>query len=147
MGSEYEIFATGQQMKKVMEKECAPLMEKYGVRKVELDILYFLSHAGKHDTAKDITSTQHLSKAHISKSVDNLRSLGYIVSAEDQEDHRCCHIQLTPQAKPLIREFEEIRTRVYERLFAGVTEEERACMRTVIRKVLLNLDSEFTQAE
>ena len=73
MYSEYEIFGTNQQMRKVIEQACERLMETYGLRHVELDILYLISHEKQKDTAKDLIEIQHLSKAHISKSVDNLK--------------------------------------------------------------------------
>ena len=75
MYSEYEIFGTNQQMRKVIEQACERLMETYGLRHVELDILYLISHEKQKDTAKDLIEIQHLSKAHISKSVDNLNSM------------------------------------------------------------------------
>ncbi len=43
MYSEYEIFGTNQQMRKVIEQACERLMETYGLRHVELDILYLIS--------------------------------------------------------------------------------------------------------
>ena len=37
MYSEYEIFGTNQQMRKVIEQACERLMETYGLRHVELE--------------------------------------------------------------------------------------------------------------
>ena len=54
MYSEYEIFGTNQQMRKVIEQACERLMETYGLRHVELDILYLISHEKQKDTAKDL---------------------------------------------------------------------------------------------
>lgn len=147
MNTEYEILGTGQQLKKLMERACMQMMDVYGVRNVELEILFFLAHAGKQDTAKDISNTHHFSKAHISKSVDNLRQRGYIILAEDKEDHRCLHIQITPRGLPVIREYEQIRLQVVEKLFMGVTEEERSCMRNVLKKVMGNIDAELERIE
>lgn len=142
MYSEYEFFSTSHQMKKMVERACESLMENYGLRKIELDILYFVAHAGSHDTAKDITHTRHISKAHISKSVDNLRRRGYIDLLEDEGDHRCFHIHITKEGEPVIREFEQIRRQVYKTMFAGITEEEKRCMQNVFRKIASNIDAE-----
>ena len=51
MYSEYEIFGTNQQMRKVIEQACERLMETYGLRHVELDILYLISHEKQKDSA------------------------------------------------------------------------------------------------
>ena len=125
MYSEYEIFGTNQQMRKVIEQACERLMETYGLRHVELDILYLISHEKQKDTAKDLIEIQHLSKAHISKSVDNLK-----------------HIRMTGKAKPVLEEFEQIRADILERLFAGVTEEERSCLKRVMGKIMKNIQAE-----
>ena len=108
MYSEYEIFGTNQQMRKVIEQACERLMETYGLRHVELDILYLISHEKQKDTAKDLIEIQHLSKAHISKSVDNLKQHGYIELVADEADHRKIHIRMTGKAKPVLEEFEPV---------------------------------------
>ena len=80
MYEEYEILTLGQLLKKLLEKRSLPIMEQYGLRKVELDILsFFAIQERQGDTAKDIMLTKHISKSHISKSVDNLKKRGYIV--------------------------------------------------------------------
>ena len=135
MYSEYELFGTNQQMRKVIEQACERLMETYGLRHVELDILYLISHEKQKDTAKDLIEIQHLSKAHISKSVDNLKQHG-------EEDHRRIHIRMTGKAKPVLEEFEQIRADILERLFAGVTEEERSCLKRVMGKIMKNIQAE-----
>ena len=131
MYSEYEIFGTNQQMRKVIEQACERLMETYGLRHVELDILYLISH-----------EKQNLSKAHISKSVDNLKQHGYIELVADEADHRKIHIRMTGKAKPVLEEFEQIRADILERLFAGVTEEERSCLKRVMGKIMKNIQAE-----
>ena len=109
MYSEYEIFGTNQQMRKVIEQACERLMETYGLRHVELDILYLISHEKQKDTATD---------------------------------HRKIHIRMTGKAKPVLEEFEQIRADILERLFSGVTEEERSCLKRVMGKIMKNIQAE-----
>ena len=106
-------------------------METYGLRHVELDILYLISHEKQKDTAKDLIEIQHLSKAHISKSVDNLKQHGYIELVADEADHRKIHIRMTGKAKPVLEEFEQIRA-----------EEERSCLKRVMGKIMKNIQAE-----
>ena len=77
MNSDYDIISLSHEIKRIMEYAYGERMEDFGLRKVEVDILYFIAHAGNKDTARDIINAQHISKAHISKSVDNLRQKGY----------------------------------------------------------------------
>lgn len=142
MKQEYgiDLLVIAQQCKKLMEKQCAALMEQYQVRLVELDILHFLSCAGSCDTAKDIMRSMHISKAHISKSVENLKNRDYICLEEDVQDHRCIHLSLTEKARPLVEEFRKCRAVLLEKVCEGVTEEEKEGFFRVIAKVLDNLN-------
>ncbi len=82
------INTCGMKMRKLLDKKSEVFAQKYGVRNVELEILLFLYHSPCGDTAKDIVEEKNLSKAHISKSVDNLRAKGFVVLTEDENDRR-----------------------------------------------------------
>ena len=60
----------------------------------------------------------------------------------DEADHRKIHIRMTGKAKPVLEEFEQIRADILERLFAGVTEEERSCLKRVMGKIMKNIQAE-----
>ena len=102
-----EIILVGTQMKKLIERKSASIIRRYGLRPVELDILVFLYQSPK-DTAKDIMSSRHFSKAHISKSIENLRSRGFVRLSEDTDDHRVVHIALTGQTEEVVKEMMEV---------------------------------------
>jgi DNA-binding MarR family transcriptional regulator len=138
-----DVLAGSQQFRKILEKRCEKLNEDYDVRLVEMDILDFLARAGQNNTAKDIMSDLHISKAHISKSVENLRSKGYLVVLEDAQDHRCIHLSITEKAKPLIQAFADERNRFLESLMEGVTREEREILRRVAGTIMENLHREY----
>ncbi len=138
-----DVLVGGQQFRKILEKRCERLNEDYGVRLVEMDILDFLSKSGVHDTAKDIMYELHISKAHISKSVENLRNRGYLILTGDVNDHRCIHLSVTEKAGPLIQAFAAERKRFLEILFAGVTDEEKKTIIRAAEKVIENLDREY----
>jgi DNA-binding MarR family transcriptional regulator len=140
--SEFELLLTGQQYKQLSDKKYEALMKEYKLRRVELDILYFIANAGIHDTASDIMNRRHLSKAHISKSVRNLKKRGFIQVDEDPDDRRILHIHITPKAYPVIMTFEALHDQLRETLFAGITPEERETMNSVVRKMLTNINED-----
>ena len=63
----YDLITSGLQLRKLLAKRVEPIMEEYGLRPVELDILEFITKENI-DTAKEIIHRIHLSKSHISKS-------------------------------------------------------------------------------
>ena len=144
MYEEYDILNLGQQLKKLLEKKSMPIMQKYDLRKVELDILSFFSIQEREgDTAKDIMLTKRISKAHVSKSVDNLKRRGYISLEEDKKDHRRIHISLTEDGNQVLQEFTEVRKRCKEILFQNITKEEMYLMIQVMEKMQRNVNEEL----
>ncbi len=140
MESELELLLNGRPFKKLSQQLYADLMATTDLRKVELDILYFIAHAGIHDTARDIMYCRQLSKAHISKCVENLKDRGYIYLLEDDEDRRRYHIRITDDAYPILKQLEAIKKTVLGVLFNDVTEEERRTLAQVARKMAQNLN-------
>ena len=76
-------------------------MQEYGLRPVELDILFFLDMQKDVDTARELIRTGICPRLIFPKSVDNLRKSGFITLTEDGEDHRLMHIGApTERRKP-----------------------------------------------
>ena len=139
------INTCGMKMRKLLEKKSEVLVQKYGVRNVELEILLFLYHSPCGDTAKDIVEEKNLSKAHISKSVDNLRAKGFVVLTEDENDRRKRHIELTQKAEEAAKEMLEIHNDCRRIIMRYVTEEEKTVMDRVMQKMLRSLDEEIQE--
>lgn len=133
----------GMKMRKLLDKKSEVLTQKYGVRNVELEILLFLYHSPCGDTAKDIVEEKNLSKAHISKSVDNLRAKGFVVLTQDENDRRKRHIELTQKAVEAAKEMLEVHNECKEVIMRYVTEEEKQVMNRVMEKMLASLDEEL----
>ena len=54
MDTRMEAMLQGGPFKKLLEEQIAELRQKYDMKKAELEILYFLSKCGSHNTSKDI---------------------------------------------------------------------------------------------
>lgn len=137
------INTCGMKMRKLLDKRAEVLAQKYGVRNVELEILLFLYHSPCGDTAKDIVEEKNLSKAHISKSVDNLRVKGFVVLTEDENDRRKRHIELTDKAVEAAKEMLEVHNECKHIVMKYVTDEEKEVMTRVMQKMLRSLDEEL----
>ena len=134
-----EVIISGIQVKKFVEHKSAAILEKYHVRSVELDILVFLYLKGC-DTRTDIMREKHLSKAHVSKSIDNLKNRGFVLLDEDNEDHRIEHIKLTKQALDIMQEVVETYDECRRILFNHITKEEESILKRVLEQMISNLN-------
>ena len=129
--SENILIALGMQTKKLIEKNSKYLSEKYNLRPVELSILTLLVDR-EHNTAKDIKEIKHFSKAHISKSIENLKQGNFITLREDVNDHRVIHIDLNPAAYEIIEEVKRIYENCRKVMFRNIPQEKIDIMKLVI---------------
>ena len=56
----------GTQFQKLYNRKIEELRKTYNLRKVDVDILYFLFKSGEHNTSKDICDLNLFNKGHIS---------------------------------------------------------------------------------
>jgi MarR family transcriptional regulator for hemolysin len=140
--TEFETLLYGQQFKKLYEKMSNLITEKYGLHKVEIEILLFLKK-GKGDTARDIAENKFFSKAHISHAIDHLMECGYLVGKLDGQDRRCVHLVLREEAEPVCEELLKMRENLMNTVCQGITEEERLMMRQVAKKIACNISKEL----
>lgn len=54
----------------------SPVCAKYGLTRIELDILLFLANNTRYDTATDIVEVRFLAKSQVSAAIKNLEARG-----------------------------------------------------------------------
>lgn len=136
-----QALLNGSQFKKLLEKEYGQLEIDYELKKIDIQILQYLSHAGSMDTAKDIVALGLFTKGHVSQSLSYLKSQGLIEAIRDEEDGRCIHLQLKGNAQEIIKQIESIYQNITDIMFNGLTEEEIAVFRRVGRKIFENISA------
>ena len=85
----------GMQFRRLLEKKMQPVETEYGLYKIDVQILLYLKHAGKHNTSKDILQLNMFTRGHISQSLSRLQKMGYVRMEQDLDDRRCTHNYLT----------------------------------------------------
>ena len=138
-----DFILSGMQLKKLIEKKVQPVIDEYDLRPVELDILVLLHREKNIDTAKAIVQRKHLSKAHISKSIDNLSEKGFIQVCEDEDDHRILHIQLTWKSQEVVKRMIAIYEECKEIMQTGISQEELEVVKNVVLKMNENISREL----
>lgn len=138
-----DFIISGMHLKKMLEKKIEPIMEEYNLRPVELDILVLLHREKNIDTAREIVKRKHLSKAHISKCIENLSEKGFIQIHEDEEDHRILHIELTEKSKEVVKRMLLVYGECKEIMQQGISREELEVVKNVILKMNENISREL----
>ena len=134
-----ESLLQGTQFQKLYNRKIETLSEAHRLRKIDIDILFFLHKSGEHNTPKDISNLDLFNKGHISQSVDRLSKQGFLQVVQDTADRRCIHLLLTGQAVALVERIILLRKNMYDIILQDVTQEEREALRKVSRKVHANI--------
>lgn len=126
--------------KKLMDEQISGLRQKYDMKKAELEILYFLSRCGEHNTSTDIHYQLMMNRGHISQAVDSLCKKQLIAAIPDQEDRRYVHYELMDSSREIIEEMTRLREEMYRKIFEGVSEDELKVFRKVSMKIRNNIE-------
>lgn len=141
MDIQIESFLLGGKFKKLQEERILELRKKYNMKKVELEILFFLSHCGEQNTSKDIHYQLMMNKGHISQAVNSLCQRHMIVAIPDQEDRRYVHYKVSDSAKEIIAEMGNNRDRISQQILEGISEEELKQFKEVAAKIVNNIEN------
>ena len=146
MNNVFDTLAVIYKYKKLYERHCQGLMKEYDLRIADLDVLYYVSHSGHKNLAKDIVD-EGMSKANVSKSVEHLRQKGLVELCADKEDRRCVHIEPTGEAEEIIIQIERIRKDMGASMFQGISEEDGRTVARVLHQLSDNLSNELCEVD
>lgn len=127
--------------KKLQDDRFDEITTKYDLRKIDIEIMMYLDSCGDNDTARDIATAQRFTKGHISQSNKRLFEKGYITAVKDQKDQRVSHLSLTNKAKKILNELYDVRRKIFDVAFEGVTDEELKVVKKVCLVVNSNMES------
>lgn len=126
-------------LRKSLEKNTESICKKYDLKFIELEILSILMDGRYGDTASQIGHNKHISKAHLSKSLDRLHQKGYIYFDKDTSDHRFTHIVLSDQAVSAAREMNQVKANLENRLLNGFSEADKIMTKKLIQNLTDNM--------
>lgn len=137
--SDYNYFDTMAKAQKGYARLMEPLCKKWNLTRNELDVLLFLYNNPEYDRAVDIVQNRGLSKSHVSLSISNLESRGFLTRREDPEDRRTVHLALTEAAIPIAEKGQLSQRQFFSYIHRGITQEQLQLMMDFARKVSENI--------
>ena len=140
MDGQIESILKGGRFRKLMEEQIGEIRKKYDMKKAELEILYFLSHCGGHNTSTDIHDQLLMNRGHISQAVDSLCRRKFISAMPDDHDRRYVHYILLDSAKDVVRELSMQYEELNRKILDGISEDELDVFRRVSEKIRNNME-------
>lgn len=139
------LFTRSQGLRKLYGNLCAPLLARYGLTQLELDIILFLANNPEYDTARDIVEKRHLAKSHVSVGIDTLAGQGLLERFTREGNRKTIHLRLTAAAAPIVEEGRAVQRRYGECLLSGFTQEERRQLARLMDRVAENVDAALAE--
>lgn len=136
--ADFEFLAFRQTVYHLYIRMFEPVLARYGLTQMEMDLLLFLSNHPGYDTAAELVAVRHLSKSQVSVSVEDLVCRNLLERTPDAENRRMSHLKATAAADELVRAGRGCQRTFFNTLLRGVNEEERRQLTDVLRRVTDN---------
>ena len=134
-------FIRSRGMVKLYSGLFGPLLERYGLTQLEVDILLFLANNPPFDTARDIVEKRHIAKSHVSAGVESLTRRGLLERYRQSGNRKTIHLRLTDQAAPIVQEGREVQQRYGKLLLDGFSAQEQEQLFRFLERVGENVDA------
>jgi DNA-binding MarR family transcriptional regulator len=139
MDEQLEVALRGGDFKHLVDMQLEAIKKKYGLRKVEIEALFYLSKCGNENTPTDIARRLNLNRGHVSQAIDVLLKKELIAAVADKKDRRSMHYTVTTDAVAIIDEIANAKKKMDEQILKGITEEELAVYRKITEKIIKNI--------
>ena len=134
-----DYFETVLQGRKGYSRAMDPICRQWDLTRNELDVILFLHNNPEFDRASDVALRRGMAKSHVSLSVTSLEAKGFLCRRPDPEDRRTIHLELRGDALDIARQGREAQLAFFEKIYAGLTQEEINAWTHVVEKVSENI--------
>lgn len=132
-------FAIFPYIQKQYQSMFKPVIEKYAMTQVEIDVLAFLYNNPEYKHAQDIVKIRGINKGHASIAIDKLVEKGLLQRIPDPNCRRCNLLLLTEQAQPMIKDIITVQHHYKQQLYQHISKEERKIFDQVLYQMYINL--------
>ena len=139
INEQVDAILKGRKFRKMLEHFYEKLRDKYSLKQIELEIIFYLSQR-PHDSASDICRNLYLNKGHVSQSMNNLCVKEYLNSYTDSSDRRYVSYDITKKGKVVIEDIISINNSIYEQLLTGISESELKVIDKVVTILSDNME-------
>lgn len=130
----------GGKFKRLLERAMAGAKNKTNLNRLELEVIYLLSHYDEMTTLTDICRYTQMNKGHISTTLDNLVKKGYVVCRRDDKDRRYVKYDLTDASQQICQEMEALWAEVISKVVEGIDEDSLTVFNRVSEQISRNID-------
>ena len=135
----WDYFTHARTLELLYHKLQSPVLTRYRMTQIELDVLLFLANHPGLDTAKDIVEIRRLTKSHVSAAVEG--------RVRRPDNRKLIHLVLLPEAAPVVADGQASQQAFFQTLGRGFSPQERAQLDALLLRVTENVRQEYLRLE
>lgn len=128
------------EMKALYSKCVGGVCKKYGIARIELDILLFLANNPAYDTATDIVEIRYLTKSQVSSAIKHMEGCGYLCKEYREDNRKTAHLHICDIASEIVADGRTAQRRFFEIMTEGIPQSELAAMKRCINRISENIN-------
>jgi len=114
-------------------------MEKYSIKTVTMGAVLYSAYKHEGVVQDDICKMFNMDKAYVTRELNSLERLGYIVREKDSKDHRKNHIYVTKSGVEVANTIEKVRNDWSAIEYENFTEDDKKLFLSLINKMHNNI--------
>ena len=126
-------------VKSIYSKFVEPVCRKYGLSRIELDIILFLANNPQYDTASSIVENKGLAKSHVSMALKSLELHGFLSRQHRGSNRKTVHLTLCESAQPIIHDGVRAQEEMIDVIFHGISKNELKQMHNIFNSLMDNI--------
>lgn len=142
-----ETFLRGGRFKHLIDIRLASLCDEFNLKRLEAELIYYLSDCEDKNTASDIRTVLYVNKGHLSCMLSELCERGFITCRQDMNDKRYNHYELTDKAQSVWERMGDEWRNIMNQVLDGVTDEEKETYVRLAQKLRDNIDKMLEEKE
>ena len=139
MDEQLEVALKGGEYKRLFESQMGKIREAYDLKKVDIEVLYFLSRCQNENTPTDVSRRLKLNRGQVSQAIDALGRRKLIIAIPDSNDRRYMHYRISETAEEIVSEIAIAKKELDRQIFEGISEEELKVYKKITEKIFANI--------
>lgn len=139
MDEQLEVALKGGEYKRLFESQMGKIRQEHDLKKVDIEVLYFLSRCREENTPTDVYRRLKLNRGQVSQAIDTLCRRELIIAIPDKDDRRYMHYKTSETAEKIIKEIAAARKKLDRQIFKGISEEEIVIYKKITEKIFANI--------
>jgi DNA-binding MarR family transcriptional regulator len=139
MDEQLEIVLKGGDFKRLLDMQLDEIKKKYDLKKVEIEVLFYLSKCGEQNTPTDVTNRLNLNRGHVSQAIDALLKRKFVTATADINDRRSMHYTITSDAEAVIEDIAAKKKEMDAQILKGISKKEVETYKKISEKMIKNI--------